>query len=142
LLDEITLYVPNIPGQLNRALKALAEGHVNLLALSLEQAGAYGIVRLIAHDTEKAEEQLKKYAFGLTRTKVFAMEMPHKPGALQDVSEALAASEINIEYAYVAMPQKTTEAVILLKVKEEKEADAKRVFSSLGKDFHDLDEIR
>jgi len=139
LIDEITLYVPNIPGQLDRALRALAEAQVNLLAFSLEQAGPYGIVRLIADSVEKAEEQLKKYAFGLTRTKVFAIEMPHKPGALQDVTQALAASAINIEYGYVAMPRRTTEAIILIKIKEGKEEDAKRVF--VGKGIQDLNEL-
>ncbi len=140
MIDEITLYVPNVPGQLDRAFKALAEAQVNLLAFSLEQAGAYGIVRLIADSIENARNQLEKYAFGLTTTKVFAIEMPHKPGALQDVTEALATAAINIEYGYVAMPRRTTEAIILLKVKEEKEKDAKRVLAEKG--IRDLDEIQ
>lgn len=138
MLDEIILYVPNVPGQLKMALKALAEGQVNLLAFSLEQAGPYGIVRLIADDLERAEEQLRKHAFGLLKTKVFAIAMPHKPGALQDVTEALAAEGINIEYGYVAMPRKTTEAIILLKINREEEARA--LFREKG--IQDLDEIR
>jgi hypothetical protein len=137
LIDEITLYVPNIAGQVNRALKALAEAEVNLLAFSLEQAGPYGIVRLIVSDMEKAKASLQKYAFGLTVTKVFAVAIPHEPGALQDVTEVLAANSISIEYGYVAMPQKANQALILLKVSNEKEDEARKFLAS-----RDLNEIR
>lgn len=137
MIEEITLYVPNIVGQLNKALKALAEGQVNLLALSLEQAGAYGIVRLIADDMNKAELQLQKHAWGLTKTKVLAIAMPHQPGALEKVTGILADHGVNVEYGYVAMPKKTTETIIMLKTNKEEEA--RRFLTEQG--FQDLDAI-
>lgn len=137
MIDEITLYVPNLSGQLNRSLKALAEAEVNLIALSVEQTGAYSIVRLVPDDVEKAERQLQKYAFGLSKTKVLAVAVPDKPGGLQDVTEIFAANGINIEYGYVAMPRKSGEAVILLKVNKEEEARDVLI----RKGIRDLDEM-
>jgi hypothetical protein len=133
LIDEITLYIPNVPGQLSRALKALAEAGINLIALSVEHAGVFSTVRLIPDDIERAEIQLQKHAFGLSKTKILAIAIPDKPGGLQYVTELFAANGINIDYAYVAMPRKTGEAVILVKANKE---GAREVL--IGKGFRDL----
>jgi hypothetical protein len=138
LISEITLYVPNLSGQLNKSLEALSEANVNLLALCVEQTGAYSTLRIIPDDLEKAKKQLKKHAFGFSTTEVFAIAVPHEAGGLQDFTELLANSGVNIEYAYVAMPRKIGEAIIL--VKTNKEEKVKEILLT-RKDIHDLDKI-
>ena len=122
MINEISLYLPDKPGEFDRCLTALAEADVNVLAFSVDRAGPYSILKLICDDPHKAEEQLNKYAFGVSKTKVLAIPLPHRPGQLRKVTEVLASHRINVDYGYLTLRPKNNTAIVLLKTNNDKVA--------------------
>lgn len=95
---QITALISNKPGMLAVLTKMLAEAGINMHALLLSEAGDYGIVRIIADETEKAIKALEgKYMYDVTNVIVTPLE--DKPGSL---SEKLAVTKNSIvEYIYI-----------------------------------------
>jgi len=99
MMTEISVHIPNLPGQLARVLKALAEGEVNICGLTIEPVGMdYSIVRMICYPLERAREQLYKYAYGISESQILAMPLEHESGALSKIAQLLSTNDINIQY--------------------------------------------
>ncbi|MGO8696884.1 MAG: ACT domain-containing protein [Limisphaerales bacterium] len=99
-LKQLSLFLENKPGALNRPIRLLASANCNLLALSLAEAKQFGILRLIVRDWQPAQELLEKNGFVVKVTDVVAVEAPDRPGGLADVLDALAHAKINVEFMY------------------------------------------
>jgi len=127
MIREFSLFLLNKPGQLSGALRALAEAKVNVQAFSIEQAGAYSVVRLICNKIPQARKQLRKHAYGFTETDVFAIHLWHEPGELERVADLFGRNSVNIEYGYLTLVPKTTEAIVIIKADEENEEKAKKL---------------
>jgi len=140
MITEISLHVPNRPGQFARTLKSLAKGNVNVLAFAIDQAGVYSIMRLVCHPLDKAVEQLQKYAYSIVQERLFAIPIPQESGKLQPVTELFGKNDINIEYGYLTLRPGTNEAIVLLKTDDdEKEKIARKLLIENG--CEDLDDL-
>ena len=139
MMHEITLYLPNQPGQLRGALEVLDAAKVNVEAFSIEAAGEYSTVRLICDDEKKAEREFKKYAYSFTIDDVFAIKISNTSGKLKGISELFSQNRINIEYGYLTLVPETNEAIVLLRVKEHKQEEAKKLLNDTG--FSDRNKI-
>ena len=139
MIPEITLYLPNQPGQLRGALEVLTEAKVNIQAFSIEAAGEFSTVRLICDDEKTAERQFKKYAYSFDIDDVFAIRLSHASGKLKGIAELFSQNKINIEYGYLTLVPRTSEAIVLLRVKEHRREEAKKLLSDNG--FSDYNEI-
>lgn len=127
MIPEITLYLPNISGQLKGVLKALADVDVNIQAFSIEVAGEYSTVRLICDKHKKAIEQFQKKAFSFSTEKVLGIELTHVSGELLRIAELLGEKDINIEYGYLTLLPKSDRAIVLLFVKENNAKKAEKL---------------
>lgn len=116
MVTELSLHVPNRPGEFAKILKVLAEIKVNVLAFTIDAAGgSFGIIRLVCRPVEEAIDQLYKYAYSIKKEQVLAIPMPQEPGQLQPIVELLAKEGINIEYGYLTLRPGTNEAIVMLK---------------------------
>ena len=115
MLTELSLYLPNKAGQLNAVLTELSMANVNVLALSIDQAGVYSAVRIICDDVRKAKTKLKGPRYFYSETKVFAIPLPHHAGELKKVTQLLSDNGINIEYGYLGWSPGLQNAIVLLK---------------------------
>jgi hypothetical protein len=139
MIPEITLYLPNQSGQLRGALEVLDAAKVNVQAFSIEAAGEYSTVRIICDDEKKAEREFKKYAYSFTIDDVFAIRLSHASGKLKGIAELFSQNKINIEYGYLTLEPETNTAIVLLRVKEHRREEAKKLLSDNG--FSDYNEI-
>jgi hypothetical protein len=99
-LKQLSLFLENKPGALSAPVKLLARAKINILTLSIAEAGQYGILRLIVRDWEAAKNLLARKGLLVKVTDVLAIEVPDRPGGLAAVLEILEQAGINLEYMY------------------------------------------
>ncbi len=100
MIDQVTVFLENRKGRLAALCRALGDAGVSMHAMTVADTTDYGIVRIIADSPEKALDTLINAGFRAKLTKVFAVAVPDRAGALADLLEALDKAEINVEYAY------------------------------------------
>lgn len=124
MIRQVSIFMENHEGRLNKLLKILAENDINIRSLNIAETMDYGIVRLILQETEKGIEVLKKNNIRCTSTSVLAAEVPDEPGGLSNLVDALTQAKINIVYAYSFLPKKTDNAIIIIRVDDEAQQKA------------------
>ncbi len=97
---QLSLFLENKPGALNRPIKLLAQAKFNLLTLSLADTQQFGILRLIVRDWENAQKLLQKEGFVVKVTDMVAIEVADEPGGLAKILAALEKTGVNLEYMY------------------------------------------
>lgn len=97
---EIVVQARNRIGLLFEIAKLLSEKGLTILAVSGAAHGEEGIVRLITDDNLRAREALSQRGYYVHEQDVILMELPHKPGMLRRVAEALTTENIDIQHAY------------------------------------------
>jgi hypothetical protein len=84
-------------------MSQLDNNQIRVFALSIADAGEYGLVRLITEKPESAQSLLEEAGFNLAKSKknteVSAILVSDK-ARLSKITKILGDSSINIEYAY------------------------------------------
>ena len=83
----------------------------------------FGILRVIASDTQKAREVLSADSI-VTVTEVVAVRMEDKAGALSDIVKALADGHINVDYMYAFTASAEHGAYVVFRVDDNEQAEA------------------
>lgn len=99
-VKQISVFVDNKPNQAAGAMRLIKESGVNLRALSLADTADFGIIRIIANDTDKVAGILKEASYAVTVTEIVAISIPDTPGQLSRVLDILGAAGVNVEYLY------------------------------------------
>jgi hypothetical protein len=116
-IKQVSVFVGNETGRLVDMLEPLARSGINILALSVADSADFGIVRLVASDTEGGVRALHDAGFTLRVNEVLSYEMPNVPGGLlKSVAEPLARAGINLEYFYAFVRSEAGKATVVLKV--------------------------
>ena len=87
MLAEISVWVPNKPGQLVKVLDTL--NMVNIQAFNIEDAGQFSIIRLVMDDPNLAAYHLDdafKSEYQIEIGQLIAVELAHKPAQLSSVT--------------------------------------------------------
>ena len=121
-IQQISVFLENRPGTLNEMTRALAEGGVNLRAISLAETKDFGIARLIADDTKKAQAVLREADFVSSLTPVLAYAIPDERGGLNRLLLAFTDAGINVEYMYSCLTEKS--AYMIFRVADADRAEA------------------
>ena len=116
---QLNLSLDNEIGTLARLSRDLANGGVNLLALSAHEVHRHkGIVRLLVPNRELATRALSKAGYTFTVEEVLFVELKNRPGALAKAVEKLARARINIRYAYATASSRTRRTAAVVAVPE------------------------
>ena len=100
-VEQLTVKLPrNEPGNLARITGILAEEGINILALSIAEAEAGGVLRMIVNDAAHACDVLRDQGFATGIELVVVVAAPDKPGGLAQVLNFIAREGFNIEYLY------------------------------------------
>ncbi len=114
-VEHISVFLENKPGTLQQATRVLKDANINIRTLSVAETADFGILRLIVNDVEKANKVLKDSGFQVSKTPVFAVEVPDKPGGLHSVMEAVSREGVNVEYVYAFVEKSGENAVIIFR---------------------------
>ncbi|MDD1752789.1 MAG: ACT domain-containing protein [Methanotrichaceae archaeon] len=115
-IKQISLFVENKPGRMAKVSKTLSDANVNIRALTIAEAGDFGVIRMVVDDPEKGYKVLKDNGFTVSTTEVLAVEMKDAPGGLYTIVNTLGESSVNVDYAYAFVTAKAQRAMLILRV--------------------------
>ncbi len=99
---ELTVVLPNRPGQLAALADALGKARVNIKSMSASTARGKGTIRVIPSDASAAKRALKKAKIRVSKEReVLEVRLADKPGALARVANRLAKKKVNIDSLYL-----------------------------------------
>ena len=125
ITQQLALFLENKPGTLAAVCQALADEHINILAISVLDAVDHAVVRMVVNDPPKAIHLLGEHGVLVVERDVLLLEGRSRPGELARIARTLADHKVNIEYAYSATVPGAARGAMVLRV--DQLAKAKRV---------------
>ncbi len=68
-LKQVSVFLENRPGALSEVIQHVDKFQMKIFALSIADAGEFGLVRMITEDPERAEKDLEDADFILAKSK-------------------------------------------------------------------------
>ena len=121
-VNQVSVFLENKPGTLNKLTEVLAANNVNIRALSLAETSEFGIVRMLVNDVFEATTVLKENNFVATLTPVLAYAIADEAGDLNRLLKKFSEIEVNIEYMYAFAGKER--AYMIFRVNDPKKAEA------------------
>ena len=139
-MKQISVFVENKPGALYALTAVLAQGQIDMRALSLAETKDFGIVRLIVNDLYKTTTLLKDAGYVHSLTPVVGVAIPDVPGGLNRVLQVLTDAKVNVEYMYAFLGGKDVDhAYMIFRVADQEKAAS--ALSARGIRLVEQDEI-
>jgi hypothetical protein len=139
-IKQISLFVENRPGRMAKVSKTLSDAGVNIRAMTIAEAGDFGVIRMVVDNPDKGYKVLHDSGFTVSATDVLVAEMKDIPGGLYEIVDTLGANKINVDYAYAFVTAKAERAMLILRVDDL--SRAKQALSAKGVKIATKDEIQ
>lgn len=139
-IKQISLFVENKPGRMAKVSKTLSDAGVNIRAMTIAEAGDFGVIRMVVDNPEIGYKVLHDSSFTVSTTDVLAVEMKDTPGGLYEIVDTLGSNKINVDYAYAFVTAKAQRAMLILRVDDLPKA--KLVLSAKGVKIVTKEEIQ
>ena len=125
-ITQVSVFLDNRPGSLFEAMSKLDNNNIKVFALSIADAGEYGLVRFISEDPQKAAKLLEDAEFNLAKSKknteVTAILITEK-NPISKITKILGENGVNIEYAYSSAVHYDGKFVLVVKPREVEKAE-------------------
>lgn len=115
MIKQISIFLQNEPGTLERVTKSLADAGIDIRALTVADTADFGLLRLIVTDPAKAVDVLKNAGVSAVEHDVLGVRVEDQPGGLHKVAESLSADDVNIEYVYAFVTKSHDQATVVLR---------------------------
>ena len=117
-VTQLSAFVSNKPGHLQKVLKVLADARINIISLTIAETVDFGILRMIVDDAEKGHKALKESNITASVTDVLALEIDDTPGSLYRALDVFAKMDLNIEYMYAFSEKRQGKAVMIFRFED------------------------
>lgn len=114
-LKQISVFLENRKGRLQKALEVLGNANVNIRTLSIADTSEFGILRMIVPDIDQVQSILEEHNFVVKVNDVIAVGVPDEPGGLEKILGILNRADINVEYLYAFAEKKVEQAIVVLR---------------------------
>ena len=125
-VPQLSVFLDNRPGSMSEVMAYLDELKIRIFALSIADAGEFGLVRLIVDDVEGASKVLEDADFNLAKsrknTEITAILITEE-NKISRVTNILGDNEINIEYAYTSAVQMDGKLALILRISDTEKAE-------------------
>lgn len=122
-INQISIFLENKTGQLSEITTLLADNGIDLRAISIAETTDYGVLRIIANDSEQATSVLLANGNILSLTPVTVVAVDDQPGGLAKLLTVLAQGGVAVEYMYSFFTSKDNKAYMVFRTAD----DAKTV---------------
>ncbi|MBR6916549.1 MAG: acetolactate synthase [Clostridia bacterium] len=123
-VKQISIFLENKQGTISDVTDLLAKNGVDLRALCLADTKTFGILRIIAEDTERAAAIIKEAGQTFNVREVVCFFVPDEAGGLAKVLRILDDGGVNIEYMYAVIANKADHASIVARVDDNEKTEA------------------
>jgi hypothetical protein len=142
-IPQVSVFLDNRPGSLSEAMGKLDKNQIKVFALSIADAGEFGLVRMITEDPEKATKVLEDADYNLAKsrknTEVTAVFITEED-KISKITKILADGGINIEYAYSSAVHVDGKIALILRASDVESAE--RILKANGVTVLSLAEIK
>jgi len=121
-IQELSLRLPNRPGQLATVLRRLAQERINIAAVSVDSTRAQGRVRLVVSDPLRALEVLRDAEFSVETRELITIALEDRPGTLLQALDVLAKGRINILSITLLVTRERARVLVALAVNNQSKA--------------------
>jgi hypothetical protein len=125
-IPQVSVYLDNRPGSLSEAMAQLDRNQIQVFALSIADAGEFGLVRMVTGDPEKATTVLEDVDYNLAKsrrnTEVTAVFIGDED-KISKITKILADGSINIEYAYSSAVHVNGKIALILRANDIENAE-------------------
>jgi len=125
-IPQVSVYLDNRPGSLSEAMAQLDKNQIKIFALTIAEAGEFGLVRIIAEEPGKATTVLEDVDYNLAKsrknTEVIAVFITEED-KISKITKILADSSINIEYAYSSAVHVDGKIALILRANDVENAE-------------------
>ena len=125
-IPQVSVYLDNRPGSLSEAMAQLDKNKIKIFALTIAEAGEFGLVRIIAEDPGKATSVLEDVDYNLAKsrknTEVTAVFITEED-KISRITKILADVSINIEYAYSSAVHVDGKVALILRANDVENAE-------------------
>jgi hypothetical protein len=142
-IPQVSVYLDNRPGSLSEAMAQLDRNQIRVFALSIADAGEYGLVRMVTEDPAKATTVLEDAEYNLAKsrknTEVTAVFITEED-KISKITKILADGGINIEYAYSSAVHVDGKIALILRASDVENAE--KILKANGVTVLSLAEIK
>lgn len=142
-IPQVSVYLDNRPGSLSEAMAQLDRNQIRVFALSIADAGEFGLVRMVTEDPAKATTVLEDAEYNLAKsrknTEVTAVFITEKD-KISKITKILADGGINIEYAYSSAVHVDGKIALILRASDVENAE--KILKANGVTVLSLAEIK
>lgn len=125
-VTQVSVFLDNRPGSLSEVMSHLDRNQIKIYALSIAEAGEFGLIRMVTSDPQKASEILENADFNLAKsrknTEIIAILITAK-NPISQITKILGEHAVNIEYAYSSAVHFDGKFALVLRPKEVEEAE-------------------
>jgi hypothetical protein len=111
-LTEISLHLPNRPGQLAAVARILARKGINVASIHVDSTASRGDVRLVVSDPRGAVPLLKQAKYDVRTSELVPIQLEDRAGSFLKVLDTLSAAKINIEHVVLLVRREGTKTVV------------------------------
>ena len=115
-LIEISLHLPNRPGQLVGVARLLAEKHINVASIHVAPKGVRGNVRIVVSDPKTALKVLRGAGYEIETRELIAVRLEDRAGSFLRVLNCLAEHRINIQHIVILVQREGRRSLVALGV--------------------------
>jgi hypothetical protein len=142
-IPQVSVFLDNRPGSLSEAMVQLDRNQIRVFALSIADAGEYGLVRMVTEDPAKATMVLEDAEYNLAKsrknTEVTAVFITEED-KISKITKILADGGINIEYAYSSAVHVDGKIALILRASDVENAE--KILKANGVTVLSLAEIK
>jgi hypothetical protein len=142
-IPQVSVFLDNHPGSLFDTMLQLDKNKIKVFALSIADAGEFGLVRLITEEPQKASNLLEDAEFNLAKSKKnteVTATFISEQNTLSKITKILGDGGINIEYAYSSAVHVDGKVVLILRPSNVEQAE--KMLTAAGVAVLSLDEIK
>jgi hypothetical protein len=117
--QQVSVFLDNHPGSLSEVMSLLDKNQIKIFALSIADAGEFGLVRMITENPEKATNVLEDAEFNLAKSKKnIEVTVILPTDGISRITKILGDSGLNIEYAYSSAVHMNGKFALVLRVND------------------------
>lgn len=142
-IKQVSVFLDNKPGALSEVIERIDEFQIKIFALSIADAGEFGLIRMITEDPDRAAKHLEESDFILAKSKKnteVLVVLITKNAKVSEIAKLLGDEELNIEYAYSSAVMINGKLAVVIRVNDLEKAE--KILHKNGIPLLSLEEIK
>jgi hypothetical protein len=142
-IQQVSVFLDNSPGSLSELITYLDRFKIKIFALSIADAGEFGLIRMITEDAGRATKILEDADFNLAKSKKnieVTVILTTEKDKISRIAKILGDNNLNIEYAYSSAVRIDGKFALVLRVDDLDKAE--RILEENNIVILSLDEIK